>query len=479
MRVRLESIGCRLNIGEIDAMARGLAAAGHRVVGPGEKADLCILNTCTVTSIASRKSRQLIRQLRRDNPESKVIVTGCEAEIAPHETRATGVDLVVGNADKDSLLELAEAGGLLDTPHVDPDAQVLFEPGDTTRTRAFLKVQDGCDNRCTFCIITVARGAGRSVPVNTVLNEVRDLRQLGYREVVLSGVHLGSYGHDLGDRRGLQYLVERVLAETDVERLRLSSLEPWDLDAKFFEAFSNPRLLPHLHLPLQSGCDETLKRMVRRTSRAEFSALVADARRAVSEIAISSDIIVGFPGETDEEFEQSVDLVEELAFSRLHIFRYSRREGTPAAKMSAQVPGPVVRERSRRMHQLAADLEHRFNSKLVGRTADVLWETAEDHGDVLRWSGLTPNYVRVTATTTPDEDLLNRITPTEITEVVPGGVVGRILNSEFGILNSEFRISNLPPIRQKNHRGTETQRRNTERRNAEARCTSQTRRHHS
>jgi len=428
MRVRLESIGCRLNIGEIDAMARNLAAAGHRVVGPGEKADLCILNTCTVTSIASRKSRQLIRQLRRGNPESKVIVTGCEAETAPREIRAAGVDLVVGNADKDCLLELAEAGGLLDTLHADPDAQVLFELGDTTKTRAFLKVQDGCDNRCTFCVITVARGAGRSVPVNTVLNEVRDLQRLGYREVVLSGVHLGSYGHDLGDRRGLQHLVERILTESDIERLRLSSLEPWDLAVDFFEAFSNPRLLPHLHLPLQSGCDDTLKRMVRRTSRAEFSALVAGARRTVPGIAISSDIIVGFPGETHEEFEQSINLVEELAFSRLHIFRYSKREGTPAAKMTAQVPGPVAKERSRRMHQLAADLEHRFNSKLVGRTADVLWETAENHGDALRWSGLTPNYVRVTATTAPEEDLLNRITPTTIIEVVPGGVVGRIRN---------------------------------------------------
>ena len=428
MRVRLESIGCRLNIGEIDAMARGLAAAGHRLVGPGEKADLCILNTCTVTSIASHKSRQLIRQLRRGNPESKVIVTGCEAEIAPREIRAAGVDLVVGNADKDRLLELAEAGGLLDTPSVDPDAQLLFEPGDATRTRAFLKVQDGCDNRCAFCVITIARGAGRSVPANIVLNDVREMQRHGYREVVLSGVHLGSYGHDLGDRHGLQRLVERVLGESDIERLRLSSLEPWDLDAGFFEAFSNPRLLPHLHLPLQSGCDETLKRMARRTCRAEFSALVGGARRAVPGIAISSDIIVGFPGETDEEFEQSIGLVEELAFSRLHIFRYSPREGTPAAKMAAQVPGPLAKERSRRMHQLAAILENRFNSNLVGCTVDVLWETAEDHGGALRWSGLTPNYVRVTATTMPDDDLLNRITPTEITQVVPGGVVGRIRN---------------------------------------------------
>jgi threonylcarbamoyladenosine tRNA methylthiotransferase MtaB len=430
VQVRLESIGCRLNIGEIETMARGLAAAGHRVVGPGTPAELCILNTCTVTAIASRKSRQLIRQLKRANPSAAVIVTGCDAELAPFEMVEIGVDLVVGNAQKERLLELAEAEGLLDPGPTDPDELELFEPGDSTRTRAFLKVQDGCDNRCTFCVITIARGAGRSVPADAIMEELHELQRLGYREVVLSGVHLGSYGHDLGDQRGLQHLVERALAETAVERLRLSSLEPWDLDANFFEIFANPRLLPHLHLPLQSGCDETLKRMARRTTRKEFSALVRDARRAVPDLAISSDIIVGFPGETDEEFEQSIALVEELAFSRLHIFRYSRREGTPAEKMSAQVRGPVAQERSRLMHALAADLEHRFNSKLVGNTSDVLWETAEDHGDVLRWSGLTPNYVRVTATTPPNEDLLNVITPTEIVEVVPGGAVGRISNEE-------------------------------------------------
>jgi threonylcarbamoyladenosine tRNA methylthiotransferase MtaB len=383
-----------------------------------------------VTAIASRKSRQLIRQLKRANPSAAVIVTGCDAELAPFEMVEIGVDLVVGNAQKERLLELAEAEGLLDPGPTDPDELELFEPGDSTRTRAFLKVQDGCDNRCTFCVITIARGAGRSVPADAIMEELHELQRLGYREVVLSGVHLGSYGHDLGDQRGLQHLVERALAETAVERLRLSSLEPWDLDANFFEIFANPRLLPHLHLPLQSGCDETLKRMARRTTRKEFSALVRDARRAVPDLAISSDIIVGFPGETDEEFEQSIALVEELAFSRLHIFRYSRREGTPAEKMSAQVRGPVAQERSRLMHALAADLERRFNSKLVGNTSDVLWETAEDHGDVLRWSGLTPNYVRVTATTPPNEDLLNVITPTEIVEVVPGGAVGRISNEE-------------------------------------------------
>jgi threonylcarbamoyladenosine tRNA methylthiotransferase MtaB len=426
VQVRLESIGCRLNIGEIEAMARRLAAAGHRVVGTGDTAELCILNTCTVTAIASRKSRQLIRQLKRANPSAAVIVTGCDAEMAPSEMAEIGVDLVVGNSDKERLLELAETEGILEPQAVNPDEQMLFEPGDATRTRAFLKVQDGCDNRCTFCIITVARGAGRSVQAEKVLEDVRELHRLGYREVVLSGVHLGSYGHDLGNRRGLHDLIERILSDTDVERLRLSSLEPWDLDDDFFDVFQDARLLPHLHLPLQSGCDETLKRMARRTSRAEFSQLVEAARKRVPNLAISSDIIVGFPGETDEEFEQSISLVRELAFSRLHIFRYSRREGTPADKMPAQVRGPIAQERSRRMHALAAELEQRFNSTLIGRPFDVLWETAEDHGDSLRWSGLTPNYVRVTTTTPPDEDLLNIVTPTLISEVVPGGVAGRI-----------------------------------------------------
>jgi len=270
VQVRLESIGCRLNIGEIDAMARRLAKAGHRVVGPGTQAELCILNTCTVTAIASRKSRQLIRQLKKTNPSAVVIVTGCDAELAPSEMVEIGVDLVVGNAQKERLLELAEAEGLLETASTDSDDQDLFEPGGSNRTRAFLKVQDGCDNRCTFCVITIARGAGRSVPADAIIEELQDLQRLGYREVVLSGVHLGSYGHDLGDQRGLQRLVERAFTETAVERLRLSSLEPWDLDAEFFEVFRNPRLLPHLHLPLQSGCDKTLIRMARRTSRAEF-----------------------------------------------------------------------------------------------------------------------------------------------------------------------------------------------------------------
>lgn len=429
MRVRLESIGCRLNTGEIESMARSLASSGHRVVASGETADLCILNTCTVTSIASKKSRQLIRQIKRSNPNATVVATGCDVELAPEAAVEAGVDLVVGNADKERLLEIADTHGLLHEPEPDLDRTHLDSSGGTLRTRAFLKVQDGCDNRCTFCVTTIARGPGRSVPTSRLLDEVRELVDSGYREVVLSGVHLGSYGQDLGDRRGLKGLIEAILTATAVPRLRLSSLEPWDLDNDFFEIFADSRVLPHLHLPLQSGCDHTLRRMARRTSRREFSQLVADAHRADPDVAVSTDVIVGFPGESDQEFEESISFVEEMAFSRLHIFRYSPRAGTLAAAMPSQVSGPLAQERSRRMHALGAELERRFNSNLVGRTVDVLWETAEDLGDVLRWSGLTPNYVRTSAMTPTDEDLSNRVTPTEIVEAVPGGLVGKILNS--------------------------------------------------
>ncbi|MEJ2189988.1 MAG: tRNA (N(6)-L-threonylcarbamoyladenosine(37)-C(2))-methylthiotransferase MtaB, partial [Acidobacteriota bacterium] len=410
MRIRLESIGCRLNAGEIDAMARRLAAAGHRSVGPGERAHLCILNTCTVTAIASKKSRQLIRQLRRSEPEASIVATGCEVEMSPDRSLAAGVDLVVGNANKDRLLDLVRDSGILREEDQEPEESTPFGPGESTRTRAFLKIQDGCDNRCAFCIVTIARGAGRSRPAKSVLDEVRSLCQLGYQEVVLSGVHLGSYGHELGDRRGLERLVRRILGETDIPRLRLSSLEPWDLARPFFKSFANPRLQPHLHLPLQSGCDATLRRMARRTSERDYSGLVAAIRAAVPDVAISTDVMVGFPGESEEEFARSLAFVEKMAFSRLHIFRYSRREETAAASMPGQVPGPIAAERSHRMHALGEKLERSFNARLVGRKLAVLWETSETFGDQLLWSGLTPNYVRVTATTTADVDLMNRIT---------------------------------------------------------------------
>jgi len=426
MRIRLDSIGCRLNIGEIEAMARRFAADGHRIVGQGEPADLCVFNTCTVTAIASRKSRQFIRQLRRHHPASKVVVTGCLAELEPAAIDDLGVDLVIGNDAKDDLPGILARRGLLD--HDGPADETTANDACTAggHTRAFLKVQDGCDNKCTFCVVTIARGRGRSLAAEEIISEVLKLENLGYREIVLSGVHLGSYGHDLGNSRGLEDLIRRILAETEIPRLRLSSIEPWDLEPRFFECFGNPRLLPHLHLPLQSGCDATLARMARKTTIRGFADLIEAARSAINDVSISTDIMVGFPGETDDEFAESIAAVEALAFSRLHVFRYSRRTGTRAAAMAGQVPGAVAQQRSRRLHELGQRLMSDFHGKFTGRRLDVLWEGAEDHGGALRWSGLTGNYIRVLTETDHDADLTNEVTAVDLDTCVPGAILGSI-----------------------------------------------------
>jgi threonylcarbamoyladenosine tRNA methylthiotransferase MtaB len=412
-------------------MARSFVSAGHRLVGPGDVADLYVFNTCAVTHVAARKSRQIIRQMRRANPHGAVVVTGCYAQLSPDVAEALDVDLIVSNQDKDRLPHLVAKAGLLRDadPIPTPDAASfisapLVEGGG--HTRAFIKVQDGCDNRCAFCIVTVARGAGRSRPLEEVIAEIKRLAEAGYQEAVISGVHLGSYGHDLGDSRGLRTLVRVILDETDLPRLRLSSLEPWDLDEVFFELWENPRLLPHLHLPLQSGCDKTLRRMARRTCQAEFAPLVESARKTIPDISITTDIIIGFPGETEAEFAESLAFVEQMAFAKLHIFRYSRREGTAAARMKGQVPAPIMRERSQQMHALNARLEEKFRRQFVGRAMPVLWESSEPFGFGLQWSGLTGNYLRVVTQTGLDVDLRNKVIETELVNTVPGAIQGAL-----------------------------------------------------
>ncbi len=417
----------------MDALARRFSANGHRIVGPGEAADLVVFNTCAVTHVASRKSRKVIRQLRRAIPNAKLVVTGCYADLSPAETAALGVDLVVANADKDDLPTLLAARGLIapgePVPAPDSDHQGSL-PG--ARTRAFLKVQDGCDNRCTFCIITVARGAARSRPISGVVTEVRELVTYGYREVVLTGVHLGSYGQDLGEPYGLETLLGAILQDTDIRRIRLSSLEPWDLRPELFALWNDPRVLPHLHLPLQSGCDATLTRMARHTSQRQFAGLLRAARESIPDVGISTDIIVGFPGECDAEFEDSIDFVQAMDFSRLHVFRYSRREGTAAASMAGHVAPDATAERSARMHQLGARMDETFRRRFVGRDLAVLWESNEPFGDVNRWSGLTGNYLRVVTEAPIETDLHNAIEPTAILGAIPGALYGRCRSSVQG-----------------------------------------------
>tara|TARA_B100000586_G_scaffold140945_1_gene102093 strand:- start:991 stop:2295 length:1305 start_codon:yes stop_codon:yes gene_type:complete len=421
-----------LNIGEAEHLARVLAVSGHRIVGPGEAADLMVLNTCAVTHVAARKSRKLIRHWRRVNPTAAIIVTGCYAELSPDEVAALGADFVIGNQYKDELPSVLEEAGFLNDTQVLPSPDAFPIQSDAAlggnwngRTRAFVKVQDGCDNRCTFCIVSVARGSSRSIAVGEIVAEIRDLVQAGYREAVLSGVHLGSYGHDQNSQEGLLGLVRSILHETTIARLRLSSLEPWDLRPEFFSLWEEePRLLPHVHLPLQSGCDDTLRRMARRTDQTSFRTLVRQAREAVPELSITTDIIVGFPGESDMEFETSFSFVEEMKFSKLHVFRYSPREGTVAAMMPGQVLPRIVQERSNRMQALGAVYEADFKARFIGRTVPVLWESAEPRPECVRWSGLTGNYIRVVAETGKDIDLTNKVTETTLVRELPGAVLG-------------------------------------------------------
>jgi len=421
MRIRLDSIGCRLNIGEAQDLARHLARRGHRIVGPGEAADLFVFNTCAVTHLAARKSRKLIRHLRRANPDSPVVVTGCYAELSPEEVEALGVDLVVGNKDKDELpLVLEQAGLLRDADPIPAADATPFPAISNARTRAFVKVQDGCDNRCTFCIVTVARGEARSRPLTEVVAHVDELVEAGCQEAVLSGVHLGAYGHERPG--GLEGLIRGILAETSIARLRLSSLEPWDLSAGFFKLWEDPRLLPHLHLPLQSGCHATLQRMARRTTQREFADLVAGARAEISDLAVTTDVMVGFPGETEEEFAESIEFVERMQFAKLHVFRYSPREGTAAASMPDHVPASMAQLRSRQMHVLGAETQRTYQRRFLGREMAVLWETPEVREDSMAWSGLTGNYLRVVTHTPLDADLGNKVIPARLTGEIPAGL---------------------------------------------------------
>ena len=425
MKVHLRMVGCRLNQSEIDTMARQFDALGHEIVESPAEADHMVVNTCAVTNEATKTSRKLIREFRRLNPEGETTVTGCYAQIAPQALRELpGVTRVISNQDKERLVSLI-TGEEIDIYDSEPHERDS-SPGTLGRTRAFVKVQDGCDNACTFCVTTIARGDGRSRRLDDVLREVNDLYSRGYQEAVLTGVHLGSYGHDLGDRDGLAHLVEALLQDSDMPRLRLSSLEPWDLSPGFFDLWKNTRLCRHLHLPLQSGCDTTLKRMRRNTDQASFRALVSAARREIPDLRLTSDVIAGFPGESDAEFETSFAFIREMEFGGLHVFRYSSRPGTPASRMKQQVPKHVKKERSARLLELSDSATERFATGLLGKTMKVLWEQitgATPHGYV--YSGYTDNYMRVRSTSR--RDLVNSVTATELGSYADGLIHGKVI----------------------------------------------------
>jgi len=423
VKVFLDTIGCRLNQGEIETYARQFRAQGHTLVASAAQADLAVINTCAVTAAASSDSRHKIRQAARQGVK-EIAVTGCWSTLNPQGAAALpGVQRVVPNPDKDFLV-----ADVLQIPHEIFDLEPVARqpiPGARLRTRAFIKVQDGCDNRCTFCVTTLARGAGRSLLLESILSDVRGAVQGGAQEVVLTGVHLGSWGQDFTPPSHLHQLVGDVLEHGGAERVRLSSLEPWDLDAGFFRLWQDLRLCRHLHLPLQSGSAATLRRMARKTTPASFAALVAAARAAVPEMAITTDIIVGFPGESETEFQESLDFVRAMQFAGGHVFTYSPRPGTAAARMPEQVSHAISKERNAHMRAVLAESGQAYQAGHVGRVLLVLWESATALGPQgWRLSGLTDNYLRVNAEA--PQKLWNRITPVLITGQDVQGLAGSV-----------------------------------------------------
>jgi len=421
MKIYLDTIGCRLNQAEIEQYARQFRLAGHTLVPNPEQADLAVVNTCAVTSAAVSDSRQKIRQLARHGVR-QIAVTGCWSTLNPADAAAlAGVRQVIPNLQKDRLVpDLLQVS----LPEFDPQSTGRQPiPGARLRTRAFIKVQDGCNNRCTFCITTLARGPGRSRPIPAVLADIRAAGDA--REIVLTGVHLGSWGQDLLPPSPLCRLVEAILKETEAPRLRLSSLEPWDLQAGFFHLWQDPRLCRHLHLPLQSGCAATLRRMARKTTPESFAALVAAARLAIPDVAITTDIITGFPGESEAEFQESLAFVRQMHFAGGHVFTYSARPGTAALRLPDQVPHPLRKERNACMRAVFAEASQAYQSAFIGQVMPVLWESAAGLGeDGWEMSGLTGNYLRVNARSS--RSLWNQITPVRLSALTPDGLFGQV-----------------------------------------------------
>jgi len=479
------TLGCKVNQADSDAIGEQMNAAGFMQRDFSESADIYIVNTCTVTHLGDRSSRQLISQARRRHPDALLVVTGCYAELNPKAVAALpGVDLVIGNSGKGSLVEtIAEQWSTgtkvdlhdlpatedssvsaqpaqiytlpmfpLDTQHIGSDTALAFDgatedlqpdnpsrlspfiDGTTSsqtadskfisRTRVQMKVQDGCNNRCTYCIVPYVRGNSRSRSIASIVEHVRRKVRAGFQEIVLTGIHLGDYHPDGDKQRDLGDLIATLLRETEIPRIRVSSLEPEDFRLEWLELWDNPRMCRHLHLPMQSGSDTILRRMARRYNSARYATIVTTAKQIVPGIAISTDIITGFPGESDSDFEQTYQLAAELQFAKSHVFRFSPRQGTAAARMRGQIQEEVKKARSERLLRLNDEDARRFRQQFLGETVQVLIESRKHE----RWEGLTDNYLRVELDDLPESDTRdwqNTLVNVQLTNLVDDGIRGK------------------------------------------------------
>lgn len=429
MKIAICTLGCKVNQYETQAMESELVRRGHELTAFEEKADAYIINTCTVTAVSDKKSRQMIRRARKENPSAIVAVCGCYAQTQPEAVRELPVDLISGTGDRMKFLDLLEDAVREKEPLISMDDsmrrrqfEILPAGGMATRTRAMLKIEDGCVNFCTYCIIPYARGPVRSLPLTAAVEQTRMLREEGYREIVLTGIEISSWGHDLRDGTSLIDLLEAVSQAAGDIRLRLGSLEPRTITDDFCQRAARlPNLCPHFHLSMQSGCDETLKRMNRKYDTARFYESVMLLEKYFDRPAVTTDLITGFPGETEEEFQKTLDFIQRCRFADMHIFPYSIRTGTPAAKME-QVPRAVKEERAARAAKAAEEMHRAYLEGCVGHVYPVLYEQPYDG----RCQGHAPNYMVVSV---PRDDLRNEVLDTKILGIENGILLGELLEA--------------------------------------------------
>ncbi len=431
-KVAFYTLGCKVNQYETEAMIESFETAGYETVDYEEYADVYIINTCTVTNMGDRKSRQITRRALDSNPDAFIAVVGCYSQVSPDKVvEIPGVKLVVGTNERAKIVELVEYA-IEKEEKINMVSDIMevreFEEMSIknykSRTRAFLKIQEGCDQYCSYCIIPYARGHIRSRKPESILEEVKLLAENGFREIVLTGIHVASYGRDLGNT-SLIDIIEQVHQVAGIERIRMSSVEPKTLNDDFIARLSKlDKICRHFHLSLQSGCDATLKRMNRKYTTEEYLTVVNKLRSVFPEVAITTDLIVGFPGETEEEFQSTVEFVKKIDFSGMHIFKFSPREGTPAAAHKAQIPPPVKEQRSKLITAIAAESEEGFKKKFLNQKMQVLFEQkAWEEGNF--YEGLTDNYIRVIAEST--EDIKGKLLPVELKELKDDFVEGKIV----------------------------------------------------
>jgi threonylcarbamoyladenosine tRNA methylthiotransferase MtaB len=407
MKIYLDVIGCRLNQSEIEKLANQFRALGHQIVSEPENADVAIVNTCTVTIKAAADSRKQLRRASRKGAQA-VIATGCWATLAPEAALdLQGVTKVVINQNKGSLV----ADILNKSPEEISALPIIRQPipGERTRTRAFIKVQEGCDNRCTYCLTRVARGRSRSVELSQIQKDIQAALDGGAKEIVLTGVQLGGWGKDFVESKRLKDLLAGLLSNTDITRLRLSSIEPWEFDLSMLNLWQDDRLCRHLHIPLQSGSDRILSKMGRPITVGAYQRLVEEVRSAIPGVAITTDVIVGFPGEDQADFESTKWLIKTIGFAGGHVFTYSPRPGTPAYQMQGQVPRQIAKARNADLREVFKQSSRNYRDSFIGLQADVLWESSQCLVEgKWRLSGLTGHYIRVFSVA--ETDLSNRIT---------------------------------------------------------------------